>query len=297
MIPLVNCASGRHLANSGSLSEPWSGESLSSPAPPYLGKGHMAALPYMQLYVAEYLADTSHLNAAQHGAYLLLLMNYWQRGKALPDLNDRLATVARMGNEEWIANRAVLAEFFHIENGLWKHGRVERDLRRVKSISNAGRIGGIASAKARREKRLNGRLETVVRNANQQSINRIDKEQIKTTTPQSGFVLPDWVDSEAWQGFEEMRRKERHPLTDRARKLAITDLEKLRASGNDPVDVLNQSTLKGWRGLFAVNGASSNGRTPARGPNDAWMSEGDFTPEQAEKIRKQLEAKKTELFQ
>jgi uncharacterized protein YdaU (DUF1376 family) len=217
----------------------------------------MAALPYMQLYVAEYLADTSHLNAAQHGAYLLLLMNYWQRGKALPDLNDRLATVARMGNEEWIANRAVLAEFFHIENGLWKHGRVERDLRRVKSISNAGRIGGIASAKARREKRLNGRLETVVRNANQQSINRIDKEQIKTTTPQSGFVLPDWVDSEAWQGFEEMRKKERHPLTDRARKLAIADLEKLVASGNDPVDVLNQSTLRGWRGLFALNGGSN----------------------------------------
>jgi uncharacterized protein YdaU (DUF1376 family) len=41
----------------------------------------------MQLFVAEYLADTMHLNAIQHGGYLLLLMNYWQRGKALPN-ND-----------------------------------------------------------------------------------------------------------------------------------------------------------------------------------------------------------------
>jgi len=229
----------------------------------------MAALPYMQLYVAEYLADTSHLNAAQHGAYLLLLMNYWQRGKALPDLNDRLATVARMSNEEWVANRAVLAEFFHVENALWKHGRVERDLRRVKSISNAGRIGGIASAKARREKRLNDRSETVERNANQQSINRTDTDikQRQKKPAASGFVLPDWVDSEAWQGFEEMRRKERHPLTDRARKLAITDLEKLRASGNDPTEVLNQSTLKGWRGLFAVNGGN-NGANHSSGFNE-----------------------------
>ena len=133
----------------------------------------MAALPYMQLYVAEYLADTSHLNAAQNGAYMLLLMNYWQRGKALPDLNDRLSTVARMSNEEWIANRDILEEFFTVEDGLWTHGRVERDLIKVKGISNAGKIGGIASAKARREKTLNDRTKTVARKVNQQ--NRTDK--------------------------------------------------------------------------------------------------------------------------
>jgi uncharacterized protein YdaU (DUF1376 family) len=139
----------------------------------------MAALPYMQLYVAEYLADTSHLNAAQHGAYLLLLMNYWQRGKALPDLNDRLATVARMSNDEWTANRGILSEFFCVENGLWIHSRVERDLVKVKGISNAGKIGGIASAKARKEKSLNDRSKTVERKVNQQ--NRTDKTTQENT--------------------------------------------------------------------------------------------------------------------
>src|SRR5258708_6269477 len=99
----------------------------------------MPSLPYMQLYIADYLADTSHLNAAQHGAYLLLMMNYWQRGKSLPDFNDRLATVARMSNDEWMTNRGVLIEFFVLENGHWIHARIERDLAKARGISNAGR--------------------------------------------------------------------------------------------------------------------------------------------------------------
>ena len=66
----------------------------------------------MQLYVSDYLADTAHLNASQHGAYILLLMNYWQQGKPLNNSRERLATVARMTPEEWEDNREILAEFF-----------------------------------------------------------------------------------------------------------------------------------------------------------------------------------------
>lgn len=118
----------------------------------------MAALPYIQLYVADYLADTAHLNAAQHGAYLLLIMNYWQRGKSLDNRNERLANVARMSNEEWEQNRANIAEFFEIDGDTWTHHRIEDDLAAVsaKSVksSNAGKASAAAKM-AKKEQTLN----------------------------------------------------------------------------------------------------------------------------------------------
>ncbi len=66
------------------------------------------------------------------------------------------------------------------------------------------------------------------------------------------MLLPDWIDVEAWEGYEEMRRKIRKPMTDRARTLAVRELEKLKAAGNDPNEVLDQSTLHSWQGLFEL---------------------------------------------
>lgn len=106
----------------------------------------MTSLPYMQLYVSDYLADTAHLTAQQHGAYMLLLMNYWQRGKPLDNTNDRLSFVARMNPDEWQMNKQVLSEFFHIEGDIWYHNRIELDLSRVKTKSEQASEAGKRSA-------------------------------------------------------------------------------------------------------------------------------------------------------
>ena len=110
----------------------------------------MTSLPYMQFYVSDYLADTAHLNAAQNGAYMLLLMNYWQRGKPLDNSGDRLAFVARMTQEEWEDSRDILAEFFWVDGDIWTHARVENDLAKVREksaqASFAGKQSGVQRA-------------------------------------------------------------------------------------------------------------------------------------------------------
>jgi uncharacterized protein YdaU (DUF1376 family) len=118
-----------------------------------MGAKLMAALPYMPLFVADYLADTAHLNTFQHGAYLLLIMNYWQRGGPLPDDDKRLASIARVGPREWARMRDVISEFFSIANGSWSHSRIDVELARVEAKSLKSKKAAQASVERRLSER------------------------------------------------------------------------------------------------------------------------------------------------
>ncbi|HFN5126739.1 TPA: YdaU family protein, partial [Pseudomonas aeruginosa] len=111
----------------------------------------MAALPYIQLYVADYLADTMHLSTEEHGAYLLLIFNYWQTGKPIPKV--RLSRIARVPNDRWPAVEASLSEFFNDNGNEWVHERIERDLLAVDSTRNQRSAAGKASAAAKKARK------------------------------------------------------------------------------------------------------------------------------------------------
>lgn len=64
--------------------------------------------------------------------------------------------------------------------------------------------------------------------------------------------LPEWVDADAWTGFEEMRIKAKKPMTVRAKALILAELQKLLAQGNAVTDVLDQSTRNGWQDVYAI---------------------------------------------
>jgi uncharacterized protein YdaU (DUF1376 family) len=85
---------------------------------------------WMPVFIGDYLADTMHLSTEQHGAYLLLLFHLWRRG-SLRDEDAVLAKISGLGESAWSMHRPVLAEFFKIHDGLWQHGRVEKEKARV----------------------------------------------------------------------------------------------------------------------------------------------------------------------
>lgn len=110
----------------------------------------MSAPAWMPLYVADYLADTGHLTMAEHGAYMLLIMHYWQNG-GLPDDEVRLARICRASPKEWAGMRDTLADLFAVG---WRHKRVDEEIEKTSETmdkrSTAGRTAGLASAAARR---------------------------------------------------------------------------------------------------------------------------------------------------
>ena len=64
-------------------------------------------------------------------------------------------------------------------------------------------------------------------------------------------IIPDWVPSEAWNGYLSMRAERKKAPTTRAVELLIGRLAKLRDDGL-PIDaILDESTRNGWTDVYA----------------------------------------------
>lgn len=101
---------------------------------------------YMPLNIGDYLADTAHLVAAEHGAYLLLIMHYWRTG-GLPDDDGQLARITRCSAREWAKIRPIIAAFFL--DG-WRHKRIDAEIEKAEQAyerrAKAGQRGGKAKS-------------------------------------------------------------------------------------------------------------------------------------------------------
>lgn len=82
---------------------------------------------WMPLYVADYLSSTTRLTTEQHGAYLLLIIDYWKNGR-LPDDDSILSNITRLTSDAWARHRGVLQGFFEVSNGEWVHSRIEKEI-------------------------------------------------------------------------------------------------------------------------------------------------------------------------
>mgnify|MGYP003418748141 FL=1 len=85
---------------------------------------------WMPFYIGDYLADTGHLTTLEHGAYLMLIMHYWQKG-CLPADEKLIARVARLTPEQWAESRDILAMLF---GDGWTHKRIDAELAKAAEI-------------------------------------------------------------------------------------------------------------------------------------------------------------------
>jgi uncharacterized protein YdaU (DUF1376 family) len=115
----------------------------------------MAEFPALPLFTDAYMADTRHLNAAQHGAFLLLLMTAWRMPDcSLPDDDEKLSRWAAMDIRTWKNNKAVVMEFWQLSaTQKWSQRRLLDERKRVEDKRDKNVIAGKASALKRHNTR------------------------------------------------------------------------------------------------------------------------------------------------
>ena len=64
-------------------------------------------------------------------------------------------------------------------------------------------------------------------------------------------LIPDWIPVDAWNGYADMRKKIRKPMTDRAVELKLKELESFKNQGLDIAAILDKSTSNNWTDIYA----------------------------------------------
>lgn len=233
---------------------------------------------WMPLYVGDYMADTARLTTEQHGAYLLLMLDYWRKGPP-PDSDEVLATITKLSVAAWRKHRPALEGFFRIEEGYWYQGRIDRERDRARAVSGKRSEAGKAGAAVKHGKQPGKSVANATANAEanaQQnpgpSQSQLQEAKDKTVALPRSLTLGDLVSTGVTEAvaveFMSMRKRKRAPLTERA--WAGIERE-IRKAGWSVQDALEKCLARGWQGFEAdwVRGEKPQKTVITSQPNDA----------------------------
>jgi len=113
----------------------------------------MAEAPIWPVATDAFIADTTHLDAEQTGAYMMLLMSLWRSpGAKLPMDDKKLCRMARVSPRRWPVIWSVISEFFTVKDGFVAHNRVTSDRVKVREKIEVARQHGAQGGKAKARK-------------------------------------------------------------------------------------------------------------------------------------------------
>lgn len=172
---------------------------------------------WMPFYVADYLRDTRHLSATEHGAYMLLIMQAWTQGGILPLDPVRLARIAGLSREEWSDMGEMVMEFFVRTDDGYRHNRVDRELARAKGMVEQRKAAGKASAAARAARRDGNDRSTTVGTEDATDLQRNSRP---SPSPSHSSLRSDVDDDDAREISAEVTPVDLPTLTDMAARAA-----------------------------------------------------------------------------
>ena len=234
---------------------------------------------YYKRNLGDYAKKAGRLSLLQHGSYTVLIDSCYDR-EQFPTLEQAIEWTWADSVEEIEAVKFVLRKFFILEDGIYVQNRIREEIAEYHEKASTNKRIAIDRETKRKEsntnrertvdeappnhKPLTKNQEPVTNNQEPRTKNQEPKESKSKELRETRLIIPpiqipDWIPVDAWNDFVDSRKKLRKPLTQGAIKLAISTLSKLKSEGNDPKEVIEQSILSGYSGLFPVNnGKQSN---------------------------------------
>lgn len=204
---------------------------------------------WMPLYIADYLSATSRLTTEQHGAYLLLLMDYWKSG-APPDNDAVLAQITKLSPDAWANARTMLEPFFEIQDGAWFQSRVENEMAKANHNKKANKERGLKGAQARwGNKNAPSIVEAYSEQCSADSTSPSPSPSKNTKREKAiSIACPSDVDEQVWSDWLQLRKTKKASVTETVLKGARSESQKAGIPLNEFLEIW---CLRGSQGLEA----------------------------------------------
>jgi uncharacterized protein YdaU (DUF1376 family) len=201
---------------------------------------------WMPLYIADYLSSTSRLTTEQHGAYLLLIMDYWKSG-APPDNDLVLSQITKLSPTAWANARTMLQPFFEVVDGLWIQHRIESEMVKAKHNKQVNQKRGKAGAEARWNKNAPSIDEAYSEVCSADSTSP-SPSPTPLSIPKTTIQTPVGVSDSVWQEFKSLRKAKKAPITQRAIDALTNEANK---AGWTLEKALEECIVRGWQAFKA----------------------------------------------
>jgi uncharacterized protein YdaU (DUF1376 family) len=160
---------------------------------------------YYERHLGDYARDTAHLTLLEHGVYNVLLDRYYITEQPIPA--DQAHRIARARTkEERAAVDAVLSEFFTLDGGNYRQGRVDAEIAAAQVRINAARENGRTGGRPKRNPRPTP-IETQQKPAGlstgSENITQQKALQSPVSKHQSPVLPPVALSEGAWEGHRE----------------------------------------------------------------------------------------------
>lgn len=96
---------------------------------------------YYSREVKDYSSQTMHLSLLEHGVYVRLMDIYLVNETPIPDATKYRLCSARTSEEKNAVNN-ILAEFFFLSDGFWRHPWCDKAIAKYRNRSAANKSNG-----------------------------------------------------------------------------------------------------------------------------------------------------------
>lgn len=218
---------------------------------------------YYPFHLGDYAAHTAHLEPMEDLAYRRMLDAYYLREAPLPSDPAEVARLIRL-RQHMAEVEAVLREFFQLGDEGWRHARCDEEIERMQDKQAKARASAAASVNARRAKPERPSNEGKA-NAQRTLSERSTDVELPTPTPtptpntsepngsdnprkRGALSRPEEIPEPVWQGFLQLRKAKRAPLS-------LTALEGIKReadkAGITLADAMSTCCNRGWTGFKA----------------------------------------------